>query len=197
MAKSQRRNKHKSLFSAGDDVKSNAMLNYMADHSWGYADGYFLAAEKLTEYVVVAQREQDLLIYPICFLYRQALELQLKLILTKAALTLGRDEDIELNHKLDRLWALAQKIICEAWPNEGTHELREIDYVISEFHRVDPTSQEFRYSKTTKAKRSLSEITHINLRVLSEKMAPVHNLLDGVIMAFDYELDCRADALNL
>jgi hypothetical protein len=69
------------LFDAGSDWWHNACVGWSRDQWMGYAEGYKLAADLLVQHVVDTRSKQDFLVYPIVFLYRQALEVALKHLL--------------------------------------------------------------------------------------------------------------------
>lgn len=65
------------LFKPDIDWKNNACLNFSHDMSEIYISGYKSAGDILVEHVKQKKRNQDFLVYPIGFLYRQYLELRL------------------------------------------------------------------------------------------------------------------------
>ncbi|GAC19580.1 hypothetical protein [Paraglaciecola arctica] len=73
-----------SLFSSGEDWQSNACVNCSHDSIGLYIDGYRQAADTLAHKVVESSRDQDILVYPIVFLFRQYIELQLKRIIRES-----------------------------------------------------------------------------------------------------------------
>ena len=66
------------LFSPDTDWKNNACLNWCHDPMHLYISGYKDAADILANRVIESGNNQDSLVYPIAFLYRQYIELQLK-----------------------------------------------------------------------------------------------------------------------
>ena len=61
------------------DWQSNACLNYMgSDDRYAYSEGYLRAARYLIEWILATASDQDILVYPIIFLYRHHIELVLK-----------------------------------------------------------------------------------------------------------------------
>lgn len=77
-----------SLFSGDNDWKANACLNWSPDSLGLYIEGYREAADKLVHDVVESGTNQDILVFPISFLYRQYIELQLKHIIRESRILL-------------------------------------------------------------------------------------------------------------
>ena len=66
------------IFTSDVDWRFNACLNWTNDTLELYVIGYKEAADKLVENIMDTPRYQDTLVFPICFLYRQYIELRLK-----------------------------------------------------------------------------------------------------------------------
>ena len=72
------------LLSSGDDWWNNACIGY-AQPEWSlYARGYKQAADLLVMHIDERTRDQDTLVYPVLFLYRQYFELRLKHVTSDA-----------------------------------------------------------------------------------------------------------------
>ena len=83
------------LFSGDDDWHNNACLNeWSRDHGATYAAGYRRAAELLIEHIDTKGRDQDVLVYPVVFLYRHHVELALKRIISICLLQID-DPDVK------------------------------------------------------------------------------------------------------
>ncbi|WP_417382174.1 hypothetical protein [Gimesia sp.] len=168
-----------SPFAAGSD-HTNACLNYMHDMSYGYSEGYRLAAELLINHVESENQNHDTLVYPICFLYRHALELQIKNIIRIGRKLLDKQGGHPSHHKLSDLWPLAKGLLREAEPNQpDPPEFSRIDKFIKQFADVDYDAQEFRYPTKVKGRKSLEGITHISLTTLRANIEPLASFLWG------------------
>lgn len=95
----------------------------------------------------------DRFAYPILYLYRHAVELQLKEILS-IGLRLSliapsqKLEDAIENHNLYPLWNLARIVFEARWPLGDVAVLSAVEGEIQELHSADPDGQRLRYSKT-------------------------------------------------
>ena len=106
-----------SLFSSDEDWKSNACISRSGYSIVHYIDGYRKAADALAHKVVESGCDQDILVYPIAFLYRQYIELQLKHIIKESRGLLSEGSGFPEHHKIRDLWHVAnglmKKIIKE------------------------------------------------------------------------------------
>lgn len=114
------------LFIQGDDWQNNAMLAW-THFPWDiYAAGYKDAADALVEVLVNRKAPLDSVIYPLVFLYRQGLELELKLILPLARHLAGKHVASDYRHGLMPLWQELKLILQELDPREDDPELSAI-----------------------------------------------------------------------
>lgn len=173
-------NKNDKLFKSDFDWQNNACLNYLSDNWWPYVAGYKRAADLLVEYVKDTHRNQDILVYPIVFLYRQYLELLLKQIIQDGSRLLDMNQTLPKNHKINNLWEQSRKILIKVWPDADLNDLNTIEQCINQLSETDPFSTAFRYPTDKEDNPSLPDIKHINLRNLSEIINKTASLLEGV-----------------
>ena len=173
-------NKYPELFASSEDWHMNACLNYSHDMTYGYVEGYRRAADHLVKHVAETGSDQDVFVYPIAYMYRQHIELQLKQIIDTGRRLLTNESGHPKHHKLHNLWPLAKGILRQTWPNSpDPPEFKLIDNFIDQFSKVDPNSTAFRYPKKENDCNSLPNISHINLRNLAECIHSFSGFLDG------------------
>ncbi|MEK2607963.1 hypothetical protein WLF18_02425 [Pseudomonas shirazensis] len=63
--------------------------------------------------------------------------------------------------------------------DEDDAEYSAMDELISQLHEADPRSFAFRYPTNMKGEISLTDLTHVNVRHLSEVMDSIFLMLDG------------------
>lgn len=208
------------LFGPGEDSQTNACVNYSHDEGWVYLAGFRRAGLLLAEHVCESGSDQDVLVYPIMYLYRHHAELVLKsLIETSAALLsleLSKSDrnSMDGSHKLSDLWEIAKPLlnpVCALVDNPPFPEadLKGIDSYIRQIHEHDPDGQRFRYA-TAKVKRAGSrkgpaarvpslrqDLRLINIRAFAIAMEKFANYLEGIDSWFgdlhQYHLDMRAE----
>jgi hypothetical protein len=168
------------LFIRRDDWHNNAMLGW-THFPWDiYAAGYKDAADALVGALAERKASLDSVIYPLVFLYRQGLELQLKLILPLARRLAGKEAVADHKHGLMPLWSELRQHLEQLDPGKDDQELPAIEDFIRQLDTVDPGSFAFRYPVTKKGEVSLPELRHVNVRHLSEIMNSVFTLLGGI-----------------
>ncbi|MFU5616615.1 hypothetical protein ACM7VC_14565 [Pseudomonas aeruginosa] len=168
------------LFIQGDDWHNNAMLGW-THFPWDiYAAGYKDAADALVRALAERKASLDSVVYPLVFLYRQGLELQLKLILPLARRLAGKEALADHQHGLIPLWNELRRHLQQLDPREDDKELPALEDFIRQLDTVDPGSFAFRYPTTKKGEVSLPELRHVNVRHLSEVMDSVFMLLGGI-----------------
>lgn len=166
----------------GDDSDwwHNACLDYFPS-GWGiYSSGYKLGADLLVQHVLNTREDQDLVIYPIVFLYRQFIELRLKELIKNGSALIDDSKGIPMHHNILNLWTDCRKILEEVWPDGNTEDLDSVEDCIKEFAKIDPKSMAFRYPIEKDGTSSLpKELRHINIRNLGQVMQRLGSLLDG------------------
>jgi hypothetical protein len=168
------------LFRSDCDRHLNACVNWQDDAISAYADGQKYAADIICSKVIEDRNSLDTLIYPICSLYRQYIELRLKEIIRDGYIVFKINRGVPKHHKLFELWKEVKGIASRLWPDESGNVLENLEHLIEEFDTVDFDSQDFRYPTKKDGSRTLTGITHINVRNLRDVMGRIANLLDGI-----------------
>lgn len=170
---------------------NNAVLNRGGDpeSEFGlYGDAYHRAAKVLIERTASRGSTNSYDVCPIVFLYRQALELQLKAVIlgwNAISRLQGKDylggKDIFQEHKLVELLKFGGRIIVDemSWKDKfeevgGYAAFKEI---IDEFHRIDPRSDAFRYPANTNGESNKANHFAFDVRLLADRLEPILELL--------------------
>jgi hypothetical protein len=187
-------------FPTSDDVLftsdggwDNACVNF-APHVWlAYALGYKEAADRLVTQLQAERRRQDLLVYPIVFLYRHYLEVAIKDLIRQAQRLLSDPIDVPGSHSIDQLWAKCSSLLARISPNDSIEEQRQIGRLLREFVALDPFATAFRYPVDRKGNPSLAGIHHIDLVNVREVIAKISLILDGASAQIDHYQGCLPD----
>jgi hypothetical protein len=170
----------------------NACL-HITPRDWdAYALGYKTAGDILVQYVIDNNQDQDVLVYPIGFLYRQYLELRLKELVLVGSTLLDRRGDRPNHHRLVDLWTEARRIIEEVFGDSSSNtHLDEIEDRIKELSHLDPYSDAFRYPEHRTGSPTLREAEHINLKQLKDVIQGMSLVLDGSSSGMWEALDAK------
>src|SRR5690349_3397478 len=120
------------MFKPAEQWNENACLHYAPDGWLTYALGYKEAGDRLVKQLETDWRRQDLLVYPIVFLYRQYLELAIKGVIQQAQVLLGEPKDLPLTHQIDQLWTRCSALLERVSPGDSLEEQRQIGRLIKE-----------------------------------------------------------------
>lgn len=162
----------------------------LAPHAWTrlvlMADGYREAADRLVDAAAARTALQGTVVYPIIFLYRHFLELELKYVL----MTYGRHFDEQADwksHSLTHLWEKVRPIIETA--GGGTDDRGANDAVeacIREMSVADPMSFSFRYPVEKGGEPKVLAFETVDLGNLCRTMRKIANYFDGLDGLLDH-----------
>ena len=181
-----------------------------------YAEGYLRAAEALFGAVVNERLNPGYAVYPLAFLWRHHIELQLKHIIVKGQ-TIKRwenepldDEGFPETHRLPDLWAKARPFIVVWGGGTDPHDdevLKNVEANLTEMDRIDPNSTGVRYpvhiarkarqGEKPKKRKSVSPPNFpdvVNVGRLHVAMQALANFCDGILSCQEQALDDISDA---
>lgn len=185
------------------DWHLNACIQHWGEVNHAYKLGFRTAALQLVGSICEEPVDQDLMIYPIVYLYRHHIELSLKDIYRYGAGLLGRDipaddEKVLGSHDLLRLWdivnPLLEPICALAGENQlPSDDIQGISSYIRQISKHDPDGARFRYSTIKRKKpnapkgtfehrRSLEDekLILVNIRQFAIHLEKLGDYLDGL-----------------
>jgi hypothetical protein len=183
------------LFSSAPDW-FNACLNF-APTSWqwyAYAKGYKLAADLAVEHVAKTRQDQDIVIYPVVFLYRHYVELMFKSLIYDLGTLLRRPVKVPEHHDLHKIWQRCLPLLLDAVPSTTRGDAEAVGQYVEQFCKVDRASTAFRYPQDKAGGPSLPGLTHVNLANLREVIDRLYTFLDAASCAVGAGLDAMAEA---
>ena len=175
------------------------------------SDGtYVVGFQRAADMIVDAAQSDDLnpddLFFPVAYLYRHHLELMLK-ELVRLGIRIGAiqtsadcpaqpcpccghiakaPKDALLEHNLLRLWNSAKDLIKQVWPDSPYSELKFVEHVILEFHKIDPSGQAFRFARDKNGALHLQNAPKcVDLANLKARMNAVSSFLDAAYAGID------------
>jgi hypothetical protein len=182
------------LLSRGNYAPLNARIDYGTPGDPNFRiTGYRNAATLLVKHVVETESEQDTLIFPIVFLWRNAIELLLKEIVYSGAIIADKPRPKLNKHPFATVWPDAKKYILQHAPKgPKPPEVAIIEKRLKEFDRVDAGSYAFRYPVANNGAPSLPHPTApdaIAVDRFHEEMEQTADFLEAVMC----ELNERRD----
>ena len=81
---------------------------------YDYAKGYFDATKTLLAHVRDEGNLIDLIVYPICFNFRHAIELYIKYVITDLAKVKGTAHKFKTHHTLLKNWRAAKSLLSKS-----------------------------------------------------------------------------------
>lgn len=171
-------------FGPGPDPLLDARLDWIkgnSDRGLGYyLSAYQGAIEALYALAVERRVVVEYAMIPLAFLWRHRIELLLKDIIEGGRQLIGEQLDPEKGHDLLKLWGKARPHILPLGPVDAP-ELSNAEATITEFQRIDPGADGFRYPLNVRSEQNLSTAPdRINLVLFHDAMDALGNFLSGV-----------------
>jgi hypothetical protein len=139
--------------------------------------GYMCAAATLIDVSEGDRAERQILIYPILFNYRHAIELAMKWIIAMYSHCAGIEVGKIEHHNLWELWKICRQIIPSLGENDEA--LQAVEQVIKDFHDLDRTALTFRYSRDKGGTLLSLPDDLIDLGNIRDVMEAVGNFFEG------------------
>jgi hypothetical protein len=144
--------------------------SYFSSDLRHYAEGYYRAANILiNELKGDRKNPANILVYPICFLYRHYIEIALKGIIDQH-IKLGHMEESKYGHDIMYLFKIVTKLRKDY---DITNFPKKITQIIEDFYEIDRTSQSFRYPFDRNKRFFFNEHGVFDLETLKENMVKV------------------------
>ena len=169
------------------EIHKKALVgSYFSSNLRYYAEGYYRAANILiNELKSDRENPANILVYPICFLYRHYIEIALKGIIDQH-IKLRHMEKSEDNHDIMRLFKIVTKL-------RKDHDIsgfpKKITQIMKDFYEIDRTSQSFRYPFDKKKRFFFNEHGVFDLETLKENMVKVEGELFGMAEELSDEIN--------
>jgi hypothetical protein len=192
-----------------------ANKNIDADNLWSvYAVGYKEAANLIAEQIMGKRvYKKYAMIYPIMYLYRHYLEIQLKNIISLTNKALERSSILHCsvvetkkfteNHKLlnlykecfDKIRVFAEEIGDQDILNEE-RDFAEFKKVIEEFEKYDKSSTSFRYPLKRNGEANLSELDLLNVKNVYDIINKSTETFDGIEWWLDHQIETMEEQIS-
>jgi hypothetical protein len=163
-----------------------------------YMNGYKTAADELIQHALASKNagRLDTLIFPILFLYRQYIELELKwvfLVYSDADRSVKKSVISDVGHNLIKLWQKVRAILLEDATPKEQQDVNIVEDYIEQFHKLDESSFSFRYPITKNLDQILNDERRINLPNLRQRMDELYHFFNGADGKLSITRDYRQD----
>ncbi len=142
-----------------------------------YARGYMRAGVVLVENATTPNNPVDILVYPIAYCFRHAIELYLKYLSAQLPALWRESGTVKQTHKLLDNWAFVKAYLCRTNQFDNT-QIAQVDRILSDFVELDPGGEVFRFPKDRSGNMFLQNTTLINVDVLGTAMTELGDILD-------------------
>jgi hypothetical protein len=178
-----------SIFAVRRNGHGCACLRWAQGQWFGYEEGYRRAAHLLYERIASTRTGMDTLVFPLVYLWRHAIELQLKKVIVNGA----RLRDLELKtpktHDLVRLWELARPELLALGGAEPP-EAAVVELLLQELQQLDPEATGFRYPEDRDGRPNLaSPPALLDLDNVHDVLTDVHTFLECANAEIDHRLE--------
>lgn len=160
-------------------------MNACVGHNGGpydyhaYGDGYLRAAIAIVPSIEIRQDPVDLLIYPIAFCFRHAIELYLKHFCELLPRIWDEQQTPKLTHKLVDNWKVVKSYLERGDDFiRGKNSIRQFEKILTDFVQIDPTGETFRFPVNRNGGVHLEDSAVINVLVLRDAMLEAHDILE-------------------
>ncbi len=174
------------------DLQNNAILSpHISMNSLALA--YSFACDAVIQKAIEHDVEQDFLIYPILFLFRQYLELRLKQIILLGNKLCKSNEKFPTNHDLNVLWSETKKVIKSEWSKSQNQEIAAVEKHIKKIMDIDKDSMAFRYGMDKKFQKLIKKGEIINLKNFGKTKETITNFLEGCSEGLSAHLEAKRE----
>lgn len=168
---------------------------------FSYMKGYKESADCLIDSAINSQdiSRIDTVIYPVCFLYRQYLELVMKNIY----LFYSEDtKEIKINtlkqvlHDLVKIWNKIKPYLEKDATENEQNDIKAVEEYIKQFHIFDKSSYTFRYPIKLNLNSVINRENKVNLLNLQARMNELYHFFNAVIGKLDFVKDIKSAILS-
>lgn len=158
-----------------------------------YTRGYFFAAEKVALELKndpIFRSRVDIIIYPLCYLYRHALELGIKGLIIETSKIVADGSAPKFNHNLKANWKTLLDLTNDLFKSvtiiDGLEEVMDtITKIVDDISEFDESSQTFRYPTDRGGERHLVDASIINVEILFQSLNPVGEMINWWFYALE------------
>jgi len=158
-----------------------------------YSRGYFRGAAAVARSVMEPTAIIDLLIYPLVFNYRHAVELGLKHLASVLPPLFDEPANTKLTHRLLDNWECVSGYLRRHQRFNPDHTLPEITRILTDFAEIDPNGEAFRFPHGRSRVPFLQDMSIINVPVFVKALSSVADAFDFWFHVADDLRECKLE----
>jgi hypothetical protein len=185
-----------------NDNSSKAAIAYLSvgGDLYRHQAGFRAGAEALMESLRQNAVTPDLVVYPLVYSLRHAVELALKMVILGARGLLDQPRDFPDGHRLESLWNTASPLLQQVFSNDQEASKR-VTTVIESLRLIDPEGEGFRYPVSTRRRATGNQrvptidanLQFLDLGALYDDVSDTLDLLDGAETGIDVYSEYKAE----
>lgn len=156
-----------------------------------YVMGFAKAGAVLADAMLRSGHDLDILVYPMLFSFRHAVELELKLILPDALRCLNEEAPLKFDHKLPALWDFVRRAVIAVSPG-SEDSMISTAALLEELVDVDADGTAFRYATRKNGEETFSR-RYVDVKAAAEALLALANSLEAASTVLDEHLKERAE----
>lgn len=187
------------LLEEGGSYYSQSVLGYSYSKNkfYPYVKAYTESADFFYEKICSNNNLKETLFIPMCYLYRNGIELAMKEILFEEC-SYDFQKAIQLlksnKHNLSKLWkAIKIDVINHASAPEEDSTINNVEKYIKQLHEIDSSSDKFRYPTNKHLYLHFKKKTKLDIKNVAMFFKDLASFLSGVCMMMSAQNECKAE----
>jgi hypothetical protein len=175
-------------------------LNACVGHNGGpydyrtYGDGYLRAAIAIIPSIESRNNPVDVMIYPIAYCFRHAIELYLKHFSETLPRLWGEVGMAKPTHKLLDNWsAVKSYLVRDSEFQRGNGSVEQFEKILKDLVQIDPSGEIFRFPVSRQGMLHLEDTSVINVLILRSAMLEAHDILETWARTADAMYEYKVD----
>ncbi|MGQ7866193.1 hypothetical protein [Bacillus sp. WC2502] len=187
------------LLEEGGSYYGQSVLGYSYSRNkfYSYVKAYTESADFFYEKICSNNHLKETLFIPMCYLYRNGIELAMKEILFEEC-SYDLQKAIQLlksnKHNLSKLWkAIKVDVIKHANASEDDSTIINVEKYIKQLHEIDSTSDKFRYPTNKHLCLHFKKKTKLDIKNVAMFFKDIASFLSGVCMMMSAHNEWKAE----
>lgn len=192
-----------SFIEEGGEYYAQSVVGYKYSRYdfYPYTNSYLNVANQMKKFineklVVGSDNEKNILFFPMCYLYRNGIELAMKAILFEES---GEDFNHRCKilknnkHSIQALWRVVRPYAEKCSGTRGISYLNIVDEYVKQMQGIDSDASKFRYPVNKKFKLYFAQNKRFDFNIIGDFMEALINFCDGIDVALNNMNEVKAE----